>query len=64
LIVGEEEPDGGILRIGETVRLAYVDQSRDTLNGERQVWGGDQMTAKPSSGSASGRSPPDPMPPL
>jgi len=38
LIVGEEEPDGGILRIGETVRLAYVDQSRDTLNGERQVW--------------------------
>ena len=38
LIVGEEEPDGGILRIGESVRLAYVDQSRDTLNGERQVW--------------------------
>lgn len=38
LIVGEEEPDGGILRIGETVRLAYVDQSRDTLSGERQVW--------------------------
>jgi ATP-binding cassette ChvD family protein len=38
MIVGEEQPDGGTLRIGETVRIAYVDQSRDTLNGERQVW--------------------------
>ena len=38
MIVGEEKPDGGTLRIGETVRIAYVDQSRDTLNGERQVW--------------------------
>jgi ATP-binding cassette ChvD family protein len=38
MILGEEKPDGGTLRIGETVRIAYVDQSRDTLNGERQVW--------------------------
>ncbi len=38
MIVGEETPDGGVLRIGETVRIAYVDQNRDTLNGERQVW--------------------------
>jgi sulfate-transporting ATPase len=38
MIVGEELPDGGELRLGETVKLAYVDQSRDTLNGERQVW--------------------------
>ena len=38
MIVGEEEPDGGTLRIGETVKIAYVDQSRDTLKGERQVW--------------------------
>ena len=38
LIVGEERPDGGTLRVGETVKIAYVDQSRDTLNGERQVW--------------------------
>jgi sulfate-transporting ATPase len=38
MIVGEEQPDAGELRIGETVRVAYVDQSRDTLNGERQVW--------------------------
>jgi ATP-binding cassette ChvD family protein len=38
MIVGQEQPDGGALRIGETVRLAYVDQSRHLLNGERQVW--------------------------
>jgi sulfate-transporting ATPase len=38
MIVGEEQPDAGELRIGETVTIAYVDQSRDTLNGERQVW--------------------------
>ncbi len=38
MIVGEEKPDAGDLRIGETVRIAYVDQSRDSLNGERQVW--------------------------
>ncbi len=38
MIVGEENPDGGTLRIGETVKIAYVDQSRDTLSSERQVW--------------------------
>jgi energy-dependent translational throttle protein EttA len=38
MIVGEENPDGGTLRIGETVKIAYVDQSRDTLDSERQVW--------------------------
>ena len=38
MIVGEEKPDGGTLRIGETVRIAYVDQSRDTLIGDRQAW--------------------------
>jgi sulfate-transporting ATPase len=38
MIVGEEKPDGGVLRIGQTVKVAYVDQSRDTLSGERQVW--------------------------
>ena len=38
MIVGEENPDGGTLRIGETVKTAYVDQSRDTLSNERQVW--------------------------
>jgi len=38
MIVGEEKPDAGTLRIGETVKIAYVDQSRDALNGERAVW--------------------------
>jgi len=38
MIVGEEKPDAGTLRIGETVKIAYVDQSRDTLSGERPVW--------------------------
>jgi energy-dependent translational throttle protein EttA len=38
MITGDETPDGGSLRLGESVAIAYVDQSRDTLNGERQVW--------------------------
>jgi len=38
MIVGEEEPDGGSLRVGDTVVLAYVDQSREGLAGERTVW--------------------------
>jgi energy-dependent translational throttle protein EttA len=38
MIVGEEKPDSGTLKIGETVKIAHVDQSRDTLTGERQVW--------------------------
>ncbi|HXU45600.1 MAG TPA: energy-dependent translational throttle protein EttA [Thermoanaerobaculia bacterium] len=38
IIVGQETPDGGSLRLGETVKLAYVDQSRDELDGEAQVW--------------------------
>jgi ATP-binding cassette ChvD family protein len=38
MIVGQETPDGGTLRVGDTVVLSYVDQSRDALNGERSVW--------------------------
>ncbi len=38
LIAGQQAPDGGTLRLGETVRLAYVDQSRDSLAGDRTVW--------------------------
>ena len=38
MIVGQEEPDAGTLRVGETVQLAYVDQSRETLDGEKTVW--------------------------
>src|SRR5204862_326167 len=38
MIVDQEKPDAGTLRGGETVALAYVDQSRDALQGERTVW--------------------------
>ena len=38
MIVGQEKPDAGALKIGETVGLSYVDQSRDALKGERTVW--------------------------
>ncbi len=38
MITGQEKPDAGTIRIGETVELAYVDQSRDTLDGEKNVW--------------------------
>jgi ATP-binding cassette ChvD family protein len=38
MITGEEKPDGGALRVGESVRLAYVDQSRDALDPGRSVW--------------------------
>jgi energy-dependent translational throttle protein EttA len=38
MIVGEEQPDSGALELGETVQLAYVDQSRDALDPEKTVW--------------------------
>ena len=38
MITGEVKPDGGELRIGDTVKLAYVDQSRDTLDPNKTVW--------------------------
>ena len=38
LITGQEKPDKGTIRIGETVKMAYVDQSRDTLNPEKSIW--------------------------
>jgi ATP-binding cassette ChvD family protein len=38
MITGEERPDAGALRIGETVELAYVDQSRDALDPDKNVW--------------------------
>ncbi|TMF23359.1 MAG: energy-dependent translational throttle protein EttA [Chloroflexi bacterium] len=38
LITGEEKPDGGVLRIGDTVVLAYVSQTRDTLDPNKTVW--------------------------
>jgi sulfate-transporting ATPase len=38
MIVGQEKPDAGALKVGETVVLSYVDQSRETLKGEASVW--------------------------
>jgi ATP-binding cassette ChvD family protein len=48
MIVGQEKPDAGTLQVGDTVVPAYVDQSRETLNGDRTVWeeisgGADQL---------------------
>jgi len=47
MIAGQEQPDSGALRIGDTVELAYVDQSRDALDPEKTVWqevsGGDEQ---------------------
>ena len=38
MITGEEKPDSGAIRIGETVKLGYVDQSRDILDPQKTVW--------------------------
>ncbi len=38
MIAGEEEPDSGALRVGESVELAYVDQSREALDPQKTVW--------------------------
>jgi sulfate-transporting ATPase len=38
MIVGPELPDAGTLRVGETVKIAYADQSRDELAGDQPVW--------------------------
>ena len=38
MLTGQEKPDGGTLKLGETVQLSYVDQSRDALNPNKTVW--------------------------
>ncbi|MCW6509581.1 energy-dependent translational throttle protein EttA [Lichenifustis flavocetrariae] len=38
MITGQEKPDAGTITVGETVQLGYVDQSRDTLDGNKNVW--------------------------
>jgi ATP-binding cassette ChvD family protein len=38
MIVGQEKPDKGTIKVGESVHLGYVDQSRDTLDGKKNVW--------------------------
>ncbi|MBV8868563.1 MAG: energy-dependent translational throttle protein EttA [Acetobacteraceae bacterium] len=47
MIIGQEGPDRGSLRVGDTVKLGYVDQSRDSLDADKTVWqeisGGDEV---------------------
>jgi ATP-binding cassette ChvD family protein len=48
MITGQDKPDGGTIKIGESVHLGYVDQSRDSLDGSKTVWeeisgGNDQL---------------------
>lgn len=38
MITGQEQPDSGSIRLGDTVKLSYVDQSRDNLNPEDTIW--------------------------
>ncbi len=38
MITGQDKPDSGSIRVGETVKLGYVDQSRDSLDGSKSVW--------------------------
>ena len=38
MIAGTEQPDAGSIKLGDTVQLAYVDQSRDSLDGDKTVW--------------------------
>ncbi len=38
MITGQEKPDAGTIRIGDTVKLAYVDQSREALNPDKTIW--------------------------
>ena len=56
MITGQEKPDTGTIRLGETVKLGYVDQSRDTLDRQEDRLGGDLRRPATSSRSASARS--------
>jgi ATP-binding cassette ChvD family protein len=38
MLVGQDKPDGGALKVGDTVKVAYVDQSREALKGDKTVW--------------------------
>src|ERR1700742_36099 len=38
MITGQEKPDGGDFKVGDTVKMGYVDQSRDSLEGKKSVW--------------------------
>ncbi|MDO8540329.1 MAG: energy-dependent translational throttle protein EttA [Opitutaceae bacterium] len=51
LIIGAEQPDAGVLRVGDTVKIAHVDQSRDTLPNTATIWeaisGGEEIMRLP-----------------
>ena len=56
LITGQEQPDGGTLRLGETVQIGYVDQSRDALDANKTRLGGDlRRRRRDRDGQAHGR---------
>ncbi len=38
MIIGQEKPDSGAIRVGDSVKLAYVDQSRETLDSKKTIW--------------------------
>src|SRR4029077_7738043 len=38
MITGQDKPDAGTIQVGESVQLGYVDQSRDSLDGSKNVW--------------------------
>jgi sulfate-transporting ATPase len=38
MITGQDKPDSGTFKVGETVKMAYVDQNRETLNADKSVW--------------------------
>ena len=38
MLVGQEKPDAGTIKLGETVKISYVDQTRDALDGDKSVW--------------------------
>ncbi len=60
MITGQDQPDAGTLRIGETVQVGYVDQSRDALERRQDRLGGDLAAGSTRSCSASAPSPPAP----
>ena len=55
MITGQEKPDSGTIKVGESVQLGYVDQSRDTLDGKKTVWEEISGGNETSSCSASAR---------
>jgi sulfate-transporting ATPase len=55
MITGQEEPDAGSLRIGPTVQLGYVDQSRDTLDPKKSVW--EEISGGPTSPPSTSKAP-------